>query len=721
MSDAFNEKQACVVSFINQCQTIVEAIYKGHASEKYSLVLPGEYERSERDRSNARRIKSPFRGKIKSISSERRYFDIPNEMGGIEIDESSLGRMLGGRLQECVNYLDRICARVKDGTSKILVTGDVNSGKSTLINAFLRREILPIDQQPCTQSFCEVIPSVPSYDQEVVHAIPNYEAYASNNGGTYDLLGMEAMTDLIQDERTPYQLFRVFVQNRSLSFASEANINISIIDSPGLNSDLFKTMSLFAKQEDIDVIIFVINAANHLTLSAREFLESAGREKSYVFIVVNKFDEIRNQEKCKRQVLSQIKEVLPKTFESPHDLIHFVSALEFMRASALPPASLVSSMANQIEFSEIAGRRFDSKEVCSGFETLETSLKQFIFEKRTTSKLLPALTFLQNILVELEELIEYNFVRRREELSMIENELAIIVPCFEELAAHNGLLQADLSKALEDSVKSVYLEAQRSLSDWNVYVYTVEKAPWCGLLGISRFLRKTHEEVVAEATKFLRGTCDSTVMKVQAGEDLLSMVASSHLKQKLRFDPFNSSGQIIKLPDPTIPTFSIFTFSEFPRIITNSTWIRATALASAFFGYQPLLNLTIRMMDLSKSSGRVLSFSLIFFTGAFGAYVLYRDLEGLVRSRLVSHYSQYFRSNEWLIEPARSVEGIGRASLLKKSSSIISSFEEALHQQRQICAEKNLTRCRIQSILGAMDENLKSIRSLLISVNDFKL
>lgn len=722
MSDAFYEKQARIVSLINQCRAIIEAIHKAHVCDKYSLIFPTTDEKSELKRHNTLH-KNTFYSKFKFNPNERRYLDVPHEMKGVDIDEISLGRMLANKLLESVNYLDRICVRVKDSTSKILVTGDVNSGKSTIVNAFLRRSILPIDQQPCTQSFCEVIPSIPSCDQEVVHGITDYEAYDSNNFGTYNLIGLSEMNELIQDERTPYQLFRVFVQDDSLSFASGAQINISIIDSPGLNSDLFKTMSLFSKQEDIDVVIFVINAANHLTLSAREFLEAVGREKSYIFVVVNKFDEIKNKEKCKRLVLAQIKEVLPKTFESPHDLIHFVSALNFLKISKETRSNICSRSPGdtQIELNNIDDRVFEDKEAYPEFGALEASLKQFIFEKRTTSKLLPALTFLEKILVELEELVEYNAFKRREDLVTVENELAIITPCFEELVAHNGLLQADLFKVVEDSVDSIYCEAKQSLTDWNAYVPIIEKAKWRGLLGIPGFLKAAHQRITFESNEFLKKFSDHFVMKIQAGESLLSKIAFARLKRNVNIDHEVSSCHSIIFPKPEIPEFSTTDLLKAPHLLKNSSWISATAIASAFIGYQPLLNLTVRIMDLSKNSGKLLSLTLVFLTGAVGVLIVYRDMENVVRSRLSSHYSLYFGTNQWLIELARITEGVSRKALMKKSSSIVSSFEEALHQQRQICAEKNLIRCQVRDTLGAMSDNLKSIRCLLTSIHDYKL
>ena len=91
-------------------------------------------------------------------------------------------------------------------------------------------------------------------------------------------------------------------------------MDVSIIDSPGLNIDSIKTTSLFSKQEEIDVIVFVVNAENHFTLSGRQFLEIATREKAFLFIVVNRCDTIHRRDRNKREILNQIREIAPSTF-----------------------------------------------------------------------------------------------------------------------------------------------------------------------------------------------------------------------------------------------------------------------------------------------------------------------------------------------------------------------------------------------------------------------
>lgn len=58
-------------------------------------------------------------------------------------------------------------------------------------------------------------------------------------------------------------------------------------------------MALFSWQEKIDIVVFVVSADNHPTESAQSFLGNESNEKAYLFIVVNKFDQIKQREVSK--------------------------------------------------------------------------------------------------------------------------------------------------------------------------------------------------------------------------------------------------------------------------------------------------------------------------------------------------------------------------------------------------------------------------------------
>jgi mitofusin len=83
---------------------------------------------------------------------------------------------------------------------------------------------------------------------------------------------------------------------------------------------------VFARQEEIDVVIFVVSAANHFTESAKNFIFSAAREKAYMFMVVNGFDVIRDQKRCEEMILKQVYGLSPATFRESSELVHFVSS-----------------------------------------------------------------------------------------------------------------------------------------------------------------------------------------------------------------------------------------------------------------------------------------------------------------------------------------------------------------------------------------------------------
>ncbi len=57
------------------------------------------------------------------------------------------------RVPEALGRLHRLRKRILDTHSRVLVAGDLNSGKSTLINGLLGRRLVPEDQQPCTAVF----------------------------------------------------------------------------------------------------------------------------------------------------------------------------------------------------------------------------------------------------------------------------------------------------------------------------------------------------------------------------------------------------------------------------------------------------------------------------------------------------------------------------------------------------------------------------------------
>lgn len=116
----------------------------------------------------------------------------------------------------------------------------------------------------------EVINADQNDGQEQVHAIHHLSTYNKSNLKTFDTIQISNLREIVEQNRNEYRLLKVYCEdarNKKESLIRNGVVDISLIDSPGLNIDTMKTSSLFAKQEEIDVIVFLVNAENHFTLS----------------------------------------------------------------------------------------------------------------------------------------------------------------------------------------------------------------------------------------------------------------------------------------------------------------------------------------------------------------------------------------------------------------------------------------------------------------------
>jgi mitofusin len=227
-------------------------------------------------RSSVHSEQSPFKNAPKPlVSTDLNILQLDLKVGHATTDIStleskSIANLLTDRLDQSLTHLKKLQARIADTASKVLVTGDLNSGKSTFVNALLKRDILPADQQPCTSIFCEVLDALKNDGLEQVHAIPNIEQYNRLDPSTYHIIEMRHLYKLITEDFENYKMLKVYTNDcrtTQESLLHNGVVDIALIDSPGLNTDSVKTTAVFARQEEIDVVVFVVSAENHFTLS----------------------------------------------------------------------------------------------------------------------------------------------------------------------------------------------------------------------------------------------------------------------------------------------------------------------------------------------------------------------------------------------------------------------------------------------------------------------
>ena len=432
------------------------------------------------------------------------------------MDKGSIAALLDGKINTSMRHLLLLRDRIEDTSSKVLVTGDLNAGKSTFCNALLRRKVLPEDQQPCTSIFCEVLDARENGGVEEVHAVHKKVQYNRNDESTYDVYSLQELEKIVTDN-DQYTQCKVYVKDiRTIdeSLLNNGVVDISIIDAPGLNSDSLKTTAVFARQEEIDVVVFVVSAANHFTLSAKEFIWNAAHEKAYIFIVVNGFDNIKDKERCQRMILEQVATLSPRTFKESSELVHFVSS----NAIPVVPAMMNSPDGGgggggggsgssdpsddgppQPDDDEPSGKHGEpgsppgkgkgkEKEKLQDFENLESALRRFVLEKRARSKLAPAKTYLLNVLSDLNVLATVNRDVAQSELDRVTKELHDLEPVFEQSKKARSEVSDDIDKTIEETCSDIYSHTRNALATTIARVADADLGvPYPGLLNAFQY------------------------------------------------------------------------------------------------------------------------------------------------------------------------------------------------------------------------------------------
>jgi GTPase SAR1 family protein len=377
------------------------------------------------------------------------------------LEKSSIASLLDGQIQQSVRHLYSLKERIEDTSSKVLVTGDLNAGKSTFCNALLRRKVLPEDQQPCTSIFCEVLDFRENGGVEEVHAIPHGMTYKRNDESTYVVFDLKDLEKIVIDNDR-FSQCKIYIQDiRGVdeSILNNGVVDIALIDAPGLNADSVMTTAVFARQEEIDVVVFVVSAANHFTESAKNFIFNAAREKAYIFMVVNGFDAIRDQQRCQEMILKQVHGLSPATFKESSELVHFVSsnAIPMGGSGSSPPDGDGDDDPSDKGKGKEAEKRRD-------FGELETSLRRFVLEKRARSKLAPAKTYLLNVLGDMNNLATVNRDVSQSELDRVKKEIEALEPEFEDSKKSRTEAGEAVERMVEDTTSEVYGHTRDTLN-----------------------------------------------------------------------------------------------------------------------------------------------------------------------------------------------------------------------------------------------------------------
>jgi mitofusin len=514
------------------------------------------------------------------------------------LEKNSIASLLDGKISTSIKHLLSLRERIEDTSSKVLVTGDLNAGKSTFCNALLRRKLLPEDQQPCTSIFCEVLDARENGGVEEVHAIFKEVTYDRHDESTYDVFQLIDLEKLVTSNDT-YTQCKVYVRDvRSIdeSLLNNGVVDISIIDAPGLNSDTTKTTAVFARQEEIDVVVFVVSAANHFTMTAKEFIWAAAAEKAYIFIVVNGYDTIRDKERCQKMILDQVAGLSPRTHKESSELVHFVSSNAIPTAPPPPGGDGGGSGGGSSSGGGGDGPDFDDdpdskgkgkgkdKEKVHDFEQLEQSLRRFVLEKRARSKLAPAKTYLLNVLGDVHTLASVNQEVAQSELDRVSKELMDLEPVLEASQKAKAEVSDDIDRTIEATCKDIYDHTRSSLNQSIIDAGELDLGvPYPGLLNAFQYADEIKDAILSQISASVTACEEHARVKTVDGVSAIKQLGLLHLGDEYTDLSFRSDVMFRRKRDllarQIVVETEIWDFFDWSTIIQRQEKMAGTGMA----------------------------------------------------------------------------------------------------------------------------------------------
>ncbi len=442
------------------------------------------------------------------------------------LEKASVASLLEEKIVQSMRHLLLLRDRIDDTSSKVFVTGDLNAGKSTFCNALLRRKILPEDQQPCTSVFCEVIDSRENKGIEEVHSVEIGVTYDILDESTYDVFPLDDLEDLVL-ESDKYSILKVYVDDHrpiQQSLLRNGVVDIALIDAPGLNLDSYQTTQVFSRQEEIDLVVFVVSAENHFTLSAKEFIAAAAAEKSLIFIVVNKFDNIRDQARCRRQIMDQVSRLAPETHKDASEFVHFVSSADTLEGTSKNPGG-GDGGGNDPDNDDNGGPSSDPN-----FDRLEANLRNFVLEKRAISKLAPAKTYLLNVINDLVVLADINKNITGQEREKTLSQLNQIIPEYDYSISQSQKVQDHMDELVSSTCSNIYNTTKNDITEVIEQIGKKPLSHYYGVFDAYNYANETQTAIIESITNVVSSSEDFTRNKTAQGVEEIKKVGNKFLK-----------------------------------------------------------------------------------------------------------------------------------------------------------------------------------------------
>lgn len=329
-------------------------------------------------------------------------FDVAEEISTISnLIQNRLDLILEGEI------LNSVSKKLKEDKFQVLIMGEFSTGKSTLLNALLGEQALPMKTTPATAIITRI-----RYGEK-----PKVELfYRNGDKENYSIDDFRARFQL--DENDAEATGRI-VTDRFINISHAVvhypielcKNNIELIDSPGLNDSSVRTRTTYQFLPNADAVIFLSSALQFYSDKESAYLEEDLKPRGLknIFFGITKWDLVDQSslepEKEKRDLIDRARKVL-----EPFYTINGINLFNRRVHTINSFAALKAKKRNPID-NELYSQ--------SGLDSFEVELKLFLENEKGA-------VLLDRALAESKNAVKIASAKIDEMLSALDQELDVL-------------------------------------------------------------------------------------------------------------------------------------------------------------------------------------------------------------------------------------------------------------------------------------------------------
>jgi len=298
------------------------------------------------------------------------------------------------KLDGNASAIDEVLKRLEENEFRVAIVGEFNHGKSTLINALLAKDVLPMNILPTTATLNKVRYNIDKF-VEIRYKDGREEKIGIDQLNNY-------VTKITKEGEERAKTIKEAIVHYPVPYCQNG---VTIIDTPGLNDDEAMTEVVMEVLPQIDAAIMVIMAQFPLSESERDFLESKliTSDLGRVMFVVTGIDQIDAEDADR--VLQHIAESIQEHIVAKAKRTYGEGSEEFEKyRSKIGKVKVHGLSAKKALKAEMDNDDKMLKESC--FPEFKTALECFLTEEKGAITLAVPLNRIKASSVELEKAAE---------------------------------------------------------------------------------------------------------------------------------------------------------------------------------------------------------------------------------------------------------------------------------------------------------------------------